>query len=78
MEKTIYASDLGKCYAKAENGFYRLYREARGWGIGCYSLFLVTKEDGRLTATWAGYVSELENFAYAVDEVKAELAGMDY
>jgi hypothetical protein len=68
MNKT-FASDLGKCYAKAEDGYYRLYNVDGYWTI-----YLVHKGDsGRLEAVHGGYITEPDSFEYGVDVLKEEL-----
>jgi hypothetical protein len=77
---TTYASELGKCYNKTADGFYRLYKVDGLWAI-----YLVMKEfhlneagddfiEGtRLTATFGGYLSDPANFEFGVSELKAEI-----
>lgn len=68
MKKT-FATDLGKCYAKAEDGYYRLYKEGNYWTI-----YLVHKGDsGRLEAVRGGYISDPDNFEEGIDAIKEEL-----
>lgn len=78
-----YANELGKCYNKTEDGFYRLYKVEGMWAI-----YLVSKEilwdkmaedatelvyGTRLEATLGGYISDPENFEYGVNSLKEEL-----
>jgi hypothetical protein len=67
MAKT-FAKDLGKCYDKSEDGFYRLYNVDGYWVI-----YLVLKGDsGRLEATQAGYITEPDAFDYGVYVLECE------
>jgi hypothetical protein len=67
MSKT-FAAELGKCYNKTEDGFYRLYNVDGYWVI-----YLVLKGDsGRLEATQAGYISDPDNFEIGVYELECE------
>ena len=81
MTKTIYASELGKCYGK--EGSYRLYKEG-----DVFALYMVAKEliwnadntdykvGTRLEAVKVGYISDINNFGMAIDSAKEELAYM--
>jgi hypothetical protein len=79
MTDTTYASSLGKCYAKSETGFYRLYKVD-----GLWTIYLVLREfsyasgelvEGkRLTATFGGYISDPSNFEIGVAALEAESA----
>lgn len=60
---TIKAADLGKCYAKADGGFYRLYKVDGFWTI-----YLVTSEG----VAFGGYISDKDNFEMGVDALKEE------
>jgi hypothetical protein len=74
---TTYASDLGKCYNKTEDGFFRLYKE-NGKPDGAWTIYLVTKGDsGLLEATHGGYLSDPENFEIGVFELQDELRGLE-
>mgnify|MGYP003353571255 CR=1 FL=1 len=82
MITTTYANDLGKCYAKTEDGRFRAYKA----DFGLYEIYLVGKEmiwnadntdykvGNRLEAVATGvYFKDLENFDMAVYEVQCEL-----
>lgn len=75
----VRASELGKCYAQTEDGFYRLYKVEGSWGIYMVTRELIWNEDGshhygkQLEATWAGSLSDPENFELGVDVIKEEL-----
>jgi hypothetical protein len=78
--KTTYASDLGKCYAKAEDGYYRLYKVDGLWAIYLVNKEMIWAEDfssyttgTRLQAVLGGYISDPENFEMGVDSIKEEL-----
>ena len=79
---TTYANTLGKCYNQTTDGLYRLYKVD-----GMFAIYIVGKEvldiddvynviiyGNKLEATFAGYVSDPNNFEFAVREVKAEAA----
>ena len=79
MSKTIYASDLGKCYKKS--GDYRLYKVDGLWEIYFVSKELIEQGDTyivgkRLEALPVGYLNDPENFEGAVWEFKAETRRM--
>tara|TARA_R110000868_G_scaffold338487_1_gene599253 strand:- start:223 stop:483 length:261 start_codon:yes stop_codon:yes gene_type:complete len=76
--KTIYANELGKCVAKKDN--YRAYKDN-----GIYAIYSVCREliwDKDYNCTWGtkleavhvGYVSNIENFEMAVEELKIEMS----
>jgi hypothetical protein len=72
MTTTTYASDLGKCYNKTEDGGYRLYRED-GKPNGAWVIYFVYKGDsGRLEAYPGGYLSDPDNFDIGVYELECE------
>lgn len=60
---TTTAAALGKCYAKTEDGFYRLYKVDGYWTI-----YLVTSEG----VAFGGYITDKENFEMGVDTLKEE------
>lgn len=67
-----YANELGKCYAKSESGFYRLYKVD-----GLWSIYLVSEdESGRLAAAFGGYITDPENFEYGVAALREELLSL--
>jgi hypothetical protein len=78
MTTTTYASDLGKCYAKAEDGFYRLYKVDGYWTIYLVSKELIWDEDynftqgTRLEATRGGFISHPDEFLSGVYELQCE------
>jgi hypothetical protein len=60
------ASDLGRCYARSESGFYRLYKVDGLWAI-----YLVSKIEGiEGDATFGGYISDPMNFEYGIEVLK--------
>jgi len=73
------AADLGKCYAKTEDGFYRLYKVDGSWAIYLVTKEIFWNEDGthhygkNLEATLGGYLSDPENFEDGVEAIKEEL-----
>jgi hypothetical protein len=79
---TTYANTLGKCYNQTADGSYRLYKVD-----GMFAIYIVGKEfldidevnnviiyGDKLEATFAGYLSDPNNFEFGVAEVKAEAA----
>jgi hypothetical protein len=76
--KTTYASELGKCYNKTTDGFYRLYKADGLWAIYLVSKELIWDTDynftegTRLQATLGGYIADPENFEIGVEAIKEE------
>ena len=81
MTKTIYANELGRCYAKTEKGNIRAYKDG-----GLFRLYLVGREmiwnaditdckyGNRLEASATSvYFRDIENFDMAVYELQCEL-----
>jgi len=71
--KTIYASDLGKCLAK--DGNYRVYSENGMNAIYYVSPEYIWNEDNtdikigtKLEAVHIGYIADLDNLSFAVNE----------
>ena len=81
MIKEVYASELGKCYAKSNGGFMRLYKVD-----GNYSIYLVSREaffnddctavmyGKRLTASFGGHLNDPANFESGCWELQQNLA----
>lgn len=80
MTTTTYASDLGKCYAEAENGKFRAYKDG-----GMFRVYLCGKEMNfdanynfigygkRIEASGMTYFTHLDDFLTAVEDCKDEL-----
>ena len=82
MTQTVYAADLGKCYAKTSDGFIRAYKDG-----DYFTLYLVSREliwtadntdyktGNRLEAVSTSFhLRHIEMFESAVDELREELA----
>ena len=82
MTQTQYAAELGKCYAKTEDGFIRAYKDG-----GLFRLYLVSREmiwnadntdfktGNRLEASGTSvHIRDIENFDSAVYELQCELS----
>ena len=81
--KTIYADELGKCFAKRNN--LAIYKEPRNEMLAVYSIVKEVLWDSegnyiglgdRLEAVRIGYVSNIENAEHAFDAAQAELAAL--
>jgi hypothetical protein len=79
MTKTIYTSELGKCYRKENN--YRAYKDGNMFALYSVCKELIWNSDNtdykvgtRLEAVKVGYFANIENFEMAVDTAKEELA----
>jgi hypothetical protein len=78
MTTTTYATDLGKCYNKTDDGFYRLYKVDGYWTIYLVSKELIWDKDynftegTRLTATYGGLISHPDEFLSGVYELQCE------
>lgn len=81
MRKTTYATELGKCYAKTDDGRIRAYKDG-----GLFRLYLVGREliwnddntdftfSNRLEAVASDiHIRNIENFDMAVYELQCEL-----
>lgn len=78
---TTYVNELGKCYGQAEGGTFRAFKDG-----GMYRVYLVGREMNfdadynfigygkRLEASGMTYFTNLDNFAAAVEDCKAELS----
>ena len=79
MATKVMVSELGKCYNKSADGFYRLYKTDGLWTIYLVGKEMIWNEDNsdyilgnKLEAVFGGYISEPENFEYGVDALKSE------
>lgn len=74
--KTVYAKDLGKCYAR--DGNYRLYKEGNIYALYSVGKELIWEGDDyrvgrRLEAILIGYVQHLTNFETVVAQCKRDV-----
>lgn len=82
MAKTVYANELGKCYAKNENGNLRLYKEGnlfRLYSVGREMLWSDDSEflgySNKLEAVATDiYLRDADNFDMACYEYEIEIA----
>jgi hypothetical protein len=79
MSSVVKVSELGKCYAKAEDGHYRLFKVDGLWAIYLVGPEMIWNEEGTdyilgktLEANLGGYISDPENFEMGVDSLKEE------
>jgi len=82
MSKSTYkVSELGKCYATADGGHYRLFKVDGLWAICLVSREMIWNEDNTdyvlgkgLEAVVGGYISDPDNFEIGVDSLMEEAA----